>query len=83
MRWEDEAAAILKAELVRRDVSYKALANRLHEIGVRETEGSIRNKLSRGTFKFVFVLQCAKALGMKSVDVAVPVMDQAELSATK
>lgn len=63
MNWENEARRILKAELVRRGITYERLASRLEAIGVKETERSIANKMSRGTFAFTFVLQCMKAIG--------------------
>lgn len=63
MNWENEARRILKAELARRGVTYERLAGRLEAIGVKETERSIANKMSRGTFPFTFVLQCIKAIG--------------------
>jgi len=66
MNWENEARRIVRAELVRRGVTYQGLANRLQAIGVRETEWSIANKMSRGTFSFVFVLQCLRAIGAES-----------------
>jgi len=72
MRWENEARRIVKAELVRRGVTYEALAKRLQGIGVTETERSIANKMSRGTFSFVFFLQCMKAIGVNSVSLDFP-----------
>ena len=67
MNWENEARRIVRAELVRRGVTYQGLASRLRAMGVRETERSIANKMSRGTFSFVFVLQCLRAIGAESV----------------
>lgn len=67
MNWENEARRILRAELVRRGVTYQRLASHLQALGVTETERSIANKMSRGTFSFVFVLQCLKAIGAESV----------------
>jgi len=68
MNWENEARRIVRAELVRRGVTYQGLASLLQSIGVRETERSIANKMSRGTFSFVFVLQCFKAIGAEWVN---------------
>jgi hypothetical protein len=67
MTWEDEARRILKAELVRKGFKYKHLASSLRGIGIELTERSIKNRMSRGTFSFVFFLQCMKAIGAKSV----------------
>jgi hypothetical protein len=73
MNWENEARRIVRAELVRRGITYKGLAARLVAIGVKETERSIANKMSRGTFTFVFVLQCLQAVGAKSMTMQIPV----------
>lgn len=67
--WENEARRILKAELVRRGVTYQELARLLQSRGVAETERSIANKMSRGTFPFTFVLQCTSALGVNVINV--------------
>lgn len=72
MNWENEASRILKAEVVRHGVTYRKLARRLADLNVRETERSIANKLSRGSFSFVFALQCLKALGVESLHVELP-----------
>ena len=49
---------ILKAELKRRNVSYRQLAVSLQALGIHETERNINNKISRGGFTAVFVVQC-------------------------
>ena len=67
VNWENEARRILKAEIVRRGLTYAVLAKRLQAIGVHETERSLANKMSRGTFTFVFFLQCMKAMGASSI----------------
>ncbi len=65
--WTGMVKGILKAELKRRHVSYKALAERLAEVGVKETERNIANKIARGSFTAVFFVQCLSAIGCKSV----------------
>jgi len=72
MNWENEARLLLKAEIARRGVTYERLAKRLQAIGVQETVRSIANKMSRGTFSFVFFMQCMKALGAQSVTIELP-----------
>lgn len=67
MNWENEARRILRAELVRRGVTYQRLASRLQALGLKETERSVANKMSRGTFSFAFALQCLAAIGADSV----------------
>ena len=61
--WEARAANLLKAELKRRGVTYSQLTDRLQDMGVPEKEANIRNKLSRGKFSAVFLLQCLSAIG--------------------
>nr|WP_234942728.1 DUF6471 domain-containing protein [Cupriavidus necator] len=53
-------------------MTYAALAERLQAIGVSETEYSIANKLARGSFSLVFLLQCVRALGKDQVTIEVP-----------
>ena len=61
--WEDQAKGLLKAELKRRNVSYAKLVEKLAEIGIVDSEPNVRNKLSRGKFTAVFLLQCLEAVG--------------------
>lgn len=72
MSWENEARLLLKAEIARRGVTYDRLAQRLQSVGVQETTRSIANKMSRGTFSFVFFLQCMRALGAESATISIP-----------
>jgi hypothetical protein len=65
--WEDQAKAVLKAELKRRGVTYKQLQAKLEAVGVSETEPNIRNKLARGKFTAVFLLQCLEAVGVDTL----------------
>jgi hypothetical protein len=60
--WQDRVKGILKAELARRHISYRDLADRLNAIGVKENERNIANKLSRGTFTAAFFIQCLDAI---------------------
>ncbi|WP_267874779.1 DUF6471 domain-containing protein [Duganella aquatilis] len=62
--WEDEAKAMLRAEMARCKVSYRVLSMRLKEIGVDESEHQLRNKIARGKFAFSFFLQCMCAMGV-------------------
>ena len=61
--WYQLAGNVLRAELARQGISYRQLATLLAGIGVSETERSIANKMSRGSFSFAFFLQCMRALG--------------------
>ena len=65
--WETKVKGLLKAELKRRNVSYVQLVEKLAEIGVVDSEPNVRNKLSRGKFTAVFLIQCLEAIGAKEL----------------
>lgn len=65
--WEDQVKSMLKAELKRRGLSYADLVGKLADIGVMDSEPNIRNKLSRGKFTAVFLIQCLEAIGASSL----------------
>jgi Domain of unknown function (DUF6471) len=65
--WEERAKRMLKAELARADVGYRDLAERLKKHGLQETEASIANKISRGTFSATFLLASLVAIGAETV----------------
>ncbi len=64
--WATEAKGLLRAELGRRAVTYKKLARLLQAAHIHETERSLANKISRGSFSFVFFLQVMRVLGVTS-----------------
>lgn len=65
--WERRVSAMLKAELKRKGVTYAQLAGKLADIGVMDSEPNIRNKLSRGKFTAVFLVQCLEAIETKEL----------------
>ena len=65
--WESRVKGMLKAELKRRDVTYAQLVGKLADIGVMDSEPNIRNKISRGKFTAVFLVQCLEAIGVSSL----------------
>lgn len=65
--WEAKVKGLLKAELKRRGVTYAGLVDKLADIGVKETEPNVRNKLARGKFTAVFLIQCLEAIGTTSL----------------
>ena len=67
--YTEQAKNILKAELKRRAVSYRQLAEALDRIGLQESERNIANKISRGTFTAAFFLQCLDAIGVQSITI--------------
>jgi hypothetical protein len=65
--WQAQAKGIIRGELKRRNLSYRDLADRLQEIGVKETEKNVVNKIARGGFTAVFFLQCIEAIGVTTI----------------
>ena len=65
--WQEVVRQFLKVELTRHKMTYDQLAKLLRAIGVEETEVSIRNKVSRGTFPAVFLFQCMKVMGVRLI----------------
>ena len=65
--WQNVAKNLLKAELKKRGLSYADLHAKLEEVGVNESLGGIKVKLSRGTFSAVFLLQCLSAIGCENL----------------
>lgn len=61
--WQAQVKGMLKGELKRRHVTYSALAENLNNLGIYETEANIANKISRGAFTAVFMIQCLTAIG--------------------
>lgn len=68
--WEEGVKSLLKAELKRRNVTYAQLVGKLADIGVIDSEPNIRNKLSRGKFTAVFLIQCLESIGCSSLRLA-------------
>jgi hypothetical protein len=65
--WEDRVKRLLKAELARKGITYAQLVGKLADIGVMDSEPNIRNKISRGKFTAVFLIQCLSAVGASSL----------------
>lgn len=68
--WQERLKRLLKAALKKKGVSYKDLAKRLADMGVAgASEQNIANKLSRGGFSAVFLVQCLEAIGETTLDI--------------
>lgn len=65
--WEVKVKGLLKAELKRRDITYQELAEKLAAAGIAETPENIANKISRGKFSAVFLVQCLEVIGCQTV----------------
>ena len=65
--WVADTKGLLRAEMARKNLSYRDLVAKLAEIGVSETEANLRNKISRGGFTAVFLVQCLTAMGIHTL----------------
>lgn len=65
--WTAYTKGLLRAEMARRQITYKGLVEKLAGIGVTETEANLRNKISRGGFTGTFLIQCLSAMGVRSL----------------
>ena len=78
--YEGKAKGLLRAEMARRNLTYQQLVDKLNEIGVKEDEHNLRNKVARGKFTAAFLLQCLEAIGCRTIiitDAATPRMPAA------
>lgn len=50
-------------------MSYATLVERLAEIGVMDNELNLRNKVSRGRFTAVSLMQCLRAIGVEWIHI--------------
>ena len=65
--WQDRVKGLLKSELKKRNLSYRDLSEKLSAIGVHDSERNISNKLSRGSFTAVFLIQCLDDIECKTL----------------
>lgn len=65
--WVNKVKGILRAEMARRGMTYEQLAERLAELGVKDSAVNIRNKVARGGFSAVFFVQCLEAIGAREI----------------
>ena len=63
------AKNLLKAELKRKGIGYRELAERLTAAGSPITEQGLNNKISRGGFSAAFMLQVLDAIKVDTVRV--------------
>ena len=65
--WHKLATTAIKVELTKANVGYEELIKRLAEIGVHETYTGVAAKINRGTFSFIFFMQCMKAINKNTI----------------
>lgn len=67
--WAEHAKNLLRAELKKRNIGYRELAERLTAMGIPESERNLGNKISRGGFTAAFLLQALRAIDCGEVDI--------------
>jgi hypothetical protein len=77
IEWTQRAKRILKAEMQRRGVSYKELAEALRARGAGSSanEANVRNQINRGGFSAGFFIECCLAMGSYVVRLGEPLED--------
>lgn len=65
--WTAYVKGLLRAEMSRRQITYKGLVEKLAAVGVTETEVNLRNKISRGGFTAAFFVQALSAMGCQTI----------------
>ncbi len=51
-------------------MTYADLLGNLADIGIMDSEPNIRDKISRGKFTVVFLIQCLEAIGASSLQLS-------------
>ncbi|WBQ11705.1 DUF6471 domain-containing protein [Hyphomonadaceae bacterium BL14] len=68
--FQERAKNILRAELKRKGLGYKQLAEELAKIGIEENDRNLANKISRGSFTAAFFIQCLEAIGCREIRIS-------------
>jgi hypothetical protein len=71
--WKDYARGLIKSEIARRNLNYIEIADRLEKIGVHETPQNLSNKIGRGTFGAIFMLQILQVIGCDELQIKSPI----------
>ena len=67
VEWKDYVKGVLKAEIARRNLNYPEISERLAKIGVHETPQNLSNKIGRGTFGAIFMMQILQVIGCTEI----------------
>ena len=65
--WKKYTKGLLKAEIARKNLSLIDVAKKLEAIGIYESPQNISNKINRGNFGAIFMLQVLDAIGCKEL----------------
>jgi len=65
--YQAKAKGLLRAEIVKRDLSYEDLTEKLKGIGIEESPKNLSNKIGRGSFTAGFFIQCLEAMKVETL----------------
>lgn len=65
--WQNRVSGMVKAEMARRNVTYRELEARLRAIGIDDNAKNLSTKISRGRFTATFFFQCMSVLGCRTL----------------
>ena len=67
--WVNKTKGLLKSELKKKNITYDDSVLKLKDIGIDETSENINNKINRGKFQAMFLIQCLTAIGTKKLNI--------------
>lgn len=68
--WQDHVKGLVKAELAKRNINYVQLAELLNEAyGITESPQKLSNKIARGKFSAIFMIQVLEAIGCRNLSI--------------
>lgn len=69
--WQNRVKGLLKAELAKRNINYIQLAALLQEnYDVTESPQNLSNKIARGKFSAIFMVQALEAIGCRELTIS-------------
>jgi len=69
--WQDRVKGLLKSELAKRNINYVQLAEMLKEAyGSTESSQNLSNKIARGKFSAIFMVQVCEVIGCETLHLA-------------
>lgn len=69
--WQDRVKGLLKAELAKRNINYVQLSELLEQnYGITESPQNLSNKIARGKFSAVFMVQILEAIGCENLKIS-------------
>ncbi|WP_298336400.1 DUF6471 domain-containing protein [uncultured Erythrobacter sp.] len=65
--WNSYAKGVLQAEMARRQIKAPDLVKLLADVGVKDNQRNVANKIARGTFSAAFLFQCLAAMEVRNL----------------